>query len=573
MHFKNYSECIEVCDTILDIEQDKHSDSVILRARVIKGKASFHTYKRKLQYFTVNHMIRHTREGNNILKECCHSMKEAITLLGNALDQDTLDEEGSKLLDWAMIDCLSITNQLNSCKRCLLCRCKQKKSLRDSHVWPKFILKDPDELSSDQNNIFGLNRHHLKASGECTYQMLCERCEELLSQNGENDFKRRFPSSGDITYSSWLYNFCCGLIFRCLSIVVQFPMHFNDDEVYKVLLLCRKHLLSLPVIIQKKVTTPSELESRQLKRLTDQLKGTDLDIFLFVSPLQSQQNYYGTFQVPYPQVYIGLSRNKQLDKASLVFNGHLRFLLLCCGPITLIVQLDQFKSSLINRGFHLKSNPEESDQTYSIPSQEECIKLLPMGVWAMMEQHTEYAIDDFNTVSRFISEKAKIRTSNYIQSTSMIDIPSIAKDSTTLFQVSFLPKEYEIVRPHLVLPRNKSVVLPNGHKTITHAELSVPMQHCILTFLLCMDESKSFSDCLYVLFITQNYDDHTMHVDGATVVVKDNKLIITDYLLHKQMIDKLRNSMSTLQQLLNRVLPNKHFDNIDLLAYLVNSRR
>ena len=555
----------------MNIEQDKDIDSVTIQTRLIKGKASFHVYKRKLQYFIVNDKIRPTKEGDHILKECLYCMKEAITLLGDALDQDTLDEEGSKLLDWAMIDCLSTDNKLNSCKRCLLCRCK--KSLKKSHIWPNFILKDPDKSSADRNNIFGLHKHILKSSGMCTYQMLCERCEELLSQNGENDFKREFPSSGDITYSMWLYNYCCGLIFRCLSTIVQFPMHFNDDHVYKVLLLCRKHLLSLPVIIQKEVTSLSDRENRQLEALADRLKGIDLDIFLFISPLKSQQNYYGVFQIPYPRVSVALSRNKQLDKKWLVFNGSVHFLLLCCGPITLIVPFDQSKSSLVNRGFHLRSNPEESDQKYTIPSQEECVKLLPMGVWAMMDQLTEGTFDDFNAVSRFISDTTKTPSLKYIQSPSMIDPPSTVKESTTLFQVSFLPKEFEIKSPHLDLPRNKSVILPSDHKIITHADLTVPMLNKILTFLLCIDESKPISDCLYVIFNFQNYNDHTMFTEGATVVVKDNKLVVTKYLSQKTMIDKLRYGFPSLQQLLNRVLPNKQFENINLLVYLVNSRR
>ena len=109
----------------------------------------------------VNDNIQPTQEGQQILKECVHFMKGAVEILGNALDHDMLDEEGSKLLDWAMIDQLSM---LYYCERCLLCR--QKESLRNSHIWPKFIAKS---LSEKQVFIFGHDKHKLKSPGKCTY--------------------------------------------------------------------------------------------------------------------------------------------------------------------------------------------------------------------------------------------------------------------------------------------------------------------------------------------------------------------------------------------------------------------
>lgn len=97
---------------------------VMTETKVLKGKARFYGYKRKLMNILVNKNIRLTKEGSKILSECFTYMKEVILLLGNALDQNMLDAEGSKLLDWAMIDCISTTNQLHCCKRCLLCRKK-----------------------------------------------------------------------------------------------------------------------------------------------------------------------------------------------------------------------------------------------------------------------------------------------------------------------------------------------------------------------------------------------------------------------------------------------------------------
>ena len=137
LEFKNFFECIEVCDLILKAEEDQSILSIMIYSKITKGKARFYSYKRKLYYILVNANIRETKEGRLVLKDCFDSMKDAITLLSNGLDLNVLDEEGSRLLDWAMIDCLSTTNQLDKCNRCLLCR--QRRSLLKSHVLPKFF--------------------------------------------------------------------------------------------------------------------------------------------------------------------------------------------------------------------------------------------------------------------------------------------------------------------------------------------------------------------------------------------------------------------------------------------------
>lgn len=573
LKYENYAECIEVCDAIIKAD---HSESNLtqLQAKITKGKACFYVYKRKLQYVLVNDNITATKEGRTLLyNECFNRMMEAIVLLGNGLDQNLLDKEGSKLLDWAMIDCLSTTNQLDKCKRCLLCR--QKRSLRRSHVWPEFIAKFFQDYSSDEKNfIFGLDKYQLKSAGMCTYWMLCSRCEELLSQNGESNFSNQFPTTGEITYSPWLFSFCAGMIFRCLSAKVQFPMHFNDNEIYKVLLLCRQHLLSLPVKIGGKMSPLSKNESEQLETLNKELK-EPLHIHLFSSPLMSQQNY-GTFRAPYPVGSFAISRNKELYSDYRGFNGYAHFFLLCCGPITLVVKFDQSIPSLENRGFHITSSPTESDQSYVIPSEEDRIKSLPIGVWTLVEQLTEGSIKDFNQISRFISPKAKKPVLQSVQSAPSVCTP-VELYCKTMFQISYLPKGYEIREPHVNLPRNECVILPKGHQVIVHATRMLPMQNAVMTFLLCIDGSKSSlfieSDSLYTIIVLQYNTQHILYTDCAMAEVKNNKLVLTRFVLRNEVADASRTDLSHLQSLLNITLPNKHFDNISLLTYLIKCRR
>ena len=527
---------------------------------MVKGKASFFSYKHKLQYLTINPNIRAIREGRIILEECFSCMKESITLLGIALDHNVLDEEGSKLLDWAMIDCISKVNLLNKCNRCFLCR--QKKHLKRSHLIPEFIAKNYQEHASDF--VFGLDKHLLKSAGQCHYYMLCGRCEELLCQNGENDFKARFPTNDEIKYSSWLFSFCVGLIFRNLSITIQFPWHFNDEDVYKLILQCRKYLLQLPVKIGGKLSPLSDQENKQLEKFTRKLE--DLDIYLFMSPLHFQLNF-GVFQFPYPSIASVISRNKQLDNKNLNFNGRIRFYCLFCGPITLVIQFDQSLDSLKNKGFHLTSKPADSDHNYSISSEENQVKLLPPGFWPLIEQLTEGTIKDFNEVSRFISLRAKLPIVQPVQSTPPVIIPT--EDVKAMFPVSHLPREFEISKPHVRLPRNQCVTLPADNHVIIHSSRHVPMYSVVITTLLCVDEHKLF----YLIFMMQNNSNHTFYVDGARAEVKESKLVLTEFLLHNQLVDTNRLDLSQLQNMLSILLPNKYFDNINFLMHLVKSRR
>lgn len=543
----------------------------MMQSKILKGKAWFYSYKRKLQSVLVNPNIRMTKEGRVILGECLSGMKESITLLGSGLDQGALDEEGSKIFDWAMIDCLTMVNKLKKCERCFLCR--QKKEPKKSHIIPEFIAKSLQDDPSERSIIFDPDKYKLKSAGECYFNMLCWRCEELLCQNGENDFKAKFPSSGEVQYSSWLFSYCVGVIFRCMASSSQFPMHFNDEEVYQVLLHCRRHLLQLPVVIEGKVSSPSEQEKRQLEELTEQIKG-DLHVYLFMSPLNSRLNF-GALQAPYPTSAFAFARNKQLDSKGLNFNGRVHFFSLCCGPITLIIQFDQSLVSLKNKGFHLASNPLNSDTRYCIPSEEDRVKLLPVGIWPLIEQLTEATIENFKEVSRCIAPNATLPEYHPVEDAPTVKVSSEV-GSAVMFEMSFLPREYEIDKPHVNLPRNQCVLLPAGDQVIIHSSRRMPVPNTLITTLLCLDEHKfkePGSEFLYLIFVEQDDTNHILYVDGIRVLVRESKLVLTEFLLNNPIAGAKRQSLSMLQVLVNILLPNKHFDNIKLLLHLVKCRR
>lgn len=251
-------EAFQICTEIIISIADK-GDSLLHKAKLLKGKSAFYVYQPKLEYLMKNRAGILKAEANHLKNECFLYMQESIALLGTAYDYGYLDidddKEGSQLLDWAMMDCIRETNMLNRCKRCLLCR--QSKELRRSHVFPESALKRniiSKARAASQQGIkpffaFGAHEDQFRSAGECWFWMLCKRCELIMTQAAEDDFLLRFPHNADIQefqYKSWLFNYCCAIIFRTMTLV-KFPRTFNDDELYKTFLYCRKQLLPLPV--------------------------------------------------------------------------------------------------------------------------------------------------------------------------------------------------------------------------------------------------------------------------------------------------------------------------------------
>lgn len=135
-----HRECIEVTSKLIQLLKLHECDqSMANEAKLLKAKSLFFHYQNKQHVFLQKRGEGDIKKVEKLKKECYECAKEAILLLGIALDHNFLDEEGSKLLDFAMIDYLRETNDLNYCQRCLLCRRKTK--LRKSHIFPKSILK------------------------------------------------------------------------------------------------------------------------------------------------------------------------------------------------------------------------------------------------------------------------------------------------------------------------------------------------------------------------------------------------------------------------------------------------
>ena len=274
LQYALYTKCIELCDQIIS----KIKSVPCGQVNLIRGKAYAHIHQRQLWHILNKRMldVAVPWKTGDFVDRCASNAKKAIGDLGFALDQGVLDEDGSYLLDMAMINHVLIKKQLDDCHRCLLCRRRGVKLLK-SHTIPKFILQEMTNQSSKKCKELGIEvdgldfcqnvSGHFKFDSSkkaLIYTLLCARCEQRLSQNGENQFQDQFIPpiySGsneiqNVVYDSNAYSFCLGILFR--SFVNDSFFHFaNADEIYSLFVACRQHLIQLPAKITEKKDIPN----------------------------------------------------------------------------------------------------------------------------------------------------------------------------------------------------------------------------------------------------------------------------------------------------------------------------
>ena len=136
------------------MNEKKLEQSIANEANLLKGKSLYFVYQKQQHMFLKTQSSQPIKEVEMLKNECYEKAKGAILHLGNAQDHGLLDTEGSRYLDYAMIDYLRETNNLGNCQRCLLCRRKAK--LRRSHVYPKSILKKiaRDLIEGQDHEVF-----------------------------------------------------------------------------------------------------------------------------------------------------------------------------------------------------------------------------------------------------------------------------------------------------------------------------------------------------------------------------------------------------------------------------------
>jgi len=542
--YKNYCECVDVCNAILSTSTI--SDQ-LNQAKLLKGKALFYVYQPMVCYLLKRRQEIERPEERILKDECFLIMKETIQILGTALDLGYLDSEGSKLLDWAMMDCVRETNQLNLCKRCLMCRASR--NLRRSHIWPKFNLQrvskpSPENASSPKTSrpkkfAFGLDKYQFKSAGECWFWMLCSHCEEIITQNAENDFSLMFPKDGSaqtINYGPWLFSYCCSIILRTLAFV-KFPHCFNDDEIYDAFVCCRNHLLSLQVKVGNEINV--DLSKFIFQKYCT--KHADVKPYLFVIPPNVAFNAANSIVQPYINSCSWLSPHRLIDGLR-DFSSLSHFFAAYCNNICILIKFSPSSMCTIPSGYEVAMNNGQ----YTIESEANRITAIPNGLWMLWNKMVLLQNQDFTKIMRGLSTGAArklLSSTPNITSTydSIIEVDSLSceipQTLSSTQQLNLLPTGFMLPESALYTSQKK-LKFPEGHRVLFHRSFEETE-----TSLLCFIAIDSVNPVKpYTVFVMSN--DQVEYCDGAFLSSSDEgSIILSDFLLQHDVVTTARSQL------------------------------
>ena len=569
-NFGCYAEADAVCSEL--IEEITGDEEVKCKAKLLKGKAVFYGYQRKLMYYMTKKSELSKPDERKLISECFQSISETISHLGRALDDAYIDQEGSRLLDWAMIDCTRETNWLVRCNRCFLCRRFDR--LCKSHVFPRFQL----EQSDGGKAIFGHDKHRLKSAKECWIWLCCRRCEGIMTQNAENDFSTRFPSTGSVEYSSWLFNYCCTILFRTFA-CMKFPLTFNDNEIYQAFLSCRKHLLSLSVKIKNVDLTPTKMEKHQLQLLSTVVT-EEIKPFLFVLP---DEIFFERKQGVLEQgmrntdTLCFLSFRRLIDGyKDLARQPH--FFVAYSKGIAILLPFSPSAQCVLPQSCCISSQ----NGTYTIPGEREAIKLIPKGLW---ELHHMCAVEYFQSLTEALRQMTPLAADKMVLDRAFAGISNLLEDFYSISeamdksgkgseapaeiedngdpksraldsssdvlaipflplvgkaQISMLPPDFKIYQS-----RFSSIKLPRGHQILLH---HVEDSSNLTVFIVVSDSGDFSLDKPYIIYLFENSSKTHAYVDAAFIEEVAGEIFFTNYLMEHSLYMEMRDQLADIQE-------------------------
>ena len=525
--------CISWSRRVLD-QLKESEDPLINNCKLLLGKSLAQKYSReqrlleiRMEYFSATDLGR-----NKAVKDCYEKAKNAILHLGYSLDNGILDDEGSMLLDFAMIDYAREINALNKCNRCLLCR-KWGKLCR-SHICPESLLKEIAKANFEEGEDFTVasmtGKPDIRTPGTETKWLLCGTCEQLLSRHGETQFAEKFfrllyPEirSTAIKYDEELYNFCVGVAFRALCLT-NFSDLYNRSEIYSLFVACRKHLSNIASKYHQYGYGPPETQGKP-------------EFFIFRNPvgLYSTEGVRedilsGVLQSSYV-VHISPYHLKNGDK-SIVAGGC--FFIAIIGGITMLTKFSPDQSFMMPQSF-VPISPDGGE--YLVPSEVQRWMDIPPG---MMEILKESVISIQSRISeRFwgklpvpnkhkptiipkswdteISQQPDPPLPDTLKELQVRLLSGIVQEAVTV--VNLLPEGFNISRKSSF----SRVTLPLGHAVLKHAH----SQEKQATLLLATDGNDCYKT--YVIAIQQRHQRELIY--GFHLQADEEHYIIKDLLV------------------------------------------
>ena len=526
--------------------------------KLVQGKAYAHIHQRQMWHILEKRLldVAVPWKIGDFVDRCASNAKKAIRDLGYALDEGVLDEDGSYLLDMAMLNYVLIKKQLDDCHRCLLCRRRGVKLLK-SHTIPKFILQKMTQQINESLKKLGIEADgglfqnvsgHLKLDSSkraTTYTLLCERCEQCLSQNGEKQFQDKFiplifsnsVEIQNVDYDSNAYSFCLGVLFR--AFVNNTFIHFaNADEVYSIFAACRQHLLQLPAKITEKKEIPNPPPVIGTKKMSLP------NVYFIINPSELHvQNTNILFLASYMGFGAGtwylrtpLSREPQTD----LCHAAVVHMAVC----NIIVPFTPAQRPPLNDCYRM--NPQGG--VYPVLPEIKRWSATPPGIYKAIVDSAIFGVRQYQQVRSGLktTKGDSMKADTYIKNVEQIhNFPLFEQgpiDMTSLQSMSIPPEEADLISSYVskskvqveLLPEDFTVVRTPPRVTLREGYMLLYHIHdneTNITYFFTANSSDIRNGKLIVIMTVTEATENYLRVEGVHVQLKeDNSLCVTGFI-------------------------------------------
>jgi len=385
-----------------------------------------------------------------------------------------------------------------------------------------------------------------KSPGEVTYWMLCGKCEQRLSQNGEDTFfteifdlicSKDDNVDRNILYGCWLYDFAIGLFFRSF---IFFDLEIEEN--YQVFLHCRNHLLSLPV----KYGNCGENSQRTLNNAQQfhdaNQVGNLHSIFILVNPTTLDFDHPRKAMLFRALMDAGSAKMSPfyLSSGEHDCSGQYHFIVVRLRNFNFLMQL----SGSMDYSPPLTSIINPSGGQLFVPCEKSRWDYIPDGLWAAIDEIAEvieeatlrhYAYKAHSgTLKRFNSPELQqyplssirleiLDDERKLHGTLQASSSGAYSSFVTRFlegaepSLSFLPKGFQIIQKHFHTHK-EYLQLPQSHKILSH--LTLCFTEAILTIFLASYLCSGNSDPKFYVIVVERIQGiqvaYGVHVIGSS---------------------------------------------------------
>ena len=507
-NFKRYAESVDLCNQVL-ASTSEHDFPMKNVSLLYRGKSFYHLYRKEQSHFQEVSSTLPRKEFYLRQRNIYEKAGEVINNLGSLLDTNSksfVDDEMLLFLDISMIDVAIQVNNLKEYSRCLLCLKRAK--LRKSHLCPDSIIRAfASGLENTKNKrIFNLSffkEGKTISPHGITMWLFCEKCEIILSRDGETHFIPKFfkriyntecpqqpKNELRILYDQWLYRFSIGLLFRGL-INEAFASFSNSDKIHCIFTKMRE-LICFEGVLSDLPHAP--------------------DIYMLISPSVPNIStgfighiYHAPFLFALTDIHLktGLSITPRACQFFLARIGIFNFLLPLDDKVKEFLPVE----SLIN----------VSGDEFVVAPEIERASIIPKGITKILEGLA--AATQKNLLESSVTTLQGLKLSDATSPPAQQAATYMARDamSDDMKKLNELlltshslnsPQELDLLPPGFHIDHsNGDVSLPEGHQILFHGNFEIEMERSELfhniTFLLAAgnDHSTSFTlEKPYVIF-------------------------------------------------------------------------